>query len=105
MTPAPQTTTLRGDGLTRAWAGRLQPPVLEPGRVGADALAGHGHLDQVRPVRARGDVEAAPEGRLQLLARLHALAVHALRASKADVVHRRVAQPQAGVLAVADHLG
>jgi hypothetical protein len=39
---------------------RIKLPVLIPGRVGADALAGHRHLDQVRPVLAR-DLVLAPK--------------------------------------------
>src|SRR6266571_191845 len=83
----------------------LKLPVLIPGRLGADALARHRHVDQVRPVFARDLLHAPSQRGLQLLRARHALALDALRAREPDVIHRRRAEPQPGILVLAEHLG
>src|ERR1700730_3377354 len=82
----------------------LEPPVLIPGGIRADALAGNRDLDQVRPVVARDALHAAAERRLQVLHGGDALAVHALRARQPDIVDRRGAEEEPRILALADHL-
>src|SRR5262245_2322293 len=92
-----------GESTKREGGPELHPPVLIPRRLRADALARHRHLHHVRPVLARDGLHAATKRGLQVLHGRHALAVHALRARQADIVHGRGAQEEARIFALADH--
>src|SRR5438874_8165341 len=102
MTPAPQTTTCRG-AVTGAGR-RSELPVLVPRRVGADALARDGDVEQVRAIVLRHALEAATERGLEIFHLRDLLTLDALRAREADVIDRRRAEREARVLAVAHHL-
>src|SRR5262245_17501933 len=79
-------------------------PVLIPRRVGADALARDGDVEQVRAVLLRHALEPAAQRGLELLHLGDLLAVHALRAREPDVVDHRRAERETRILAVAHHL-
>src|SRR5262249_44776329 len=79
-------------------------PVLVPGGFRADALAGDGDVEEERAVGAGDLLQAATEGRLELLHRGDGFTVDPLRAREADVVGHGLAQEEPRVLAVADHL-
>src|SRR5262245_9230222 len=81
-----------------------KPPVLVPGGLGADALAGHRHVDQIWLVVASDPLHPAPQRRFEVLHRGDRLALHPLGAGQGDVVGGRGPQEQPRVPAVADHL-
>src|SRR5262249_49200223 len=95
---------LAGTTSRRLLSRLLQAPVLVPGGVGADALARHRDLDEGRPILAGDRVEAAAERGLRALDPRPRLAVDALRPREPHVVGGGGAEPEAGILAFADHL-